>query len=109
AWHEAGDSYLEATKRAPSDAQYCRNLALTRAQEVLLGDQRDGDSASVLILTRRCVEIDPNNPTAQITLAEIAHAFGANQEALDAAIAAIALFPPAADYDRFATESAIGM
>lgn len=108
-WRGASDAYAEAARRAPYDATYWSSLAMSRARQLLSGDESGGGAAVAVEAARRAVEADPNSPLPNGVLADLANLTGDYDLALRAAVHAVQLSPGDPAYEDLAIASALAV
>jgi O-antigen ligase/tetratricopeptide (TPR) repeat protein len=108
AWRSSGDAYAEAARRAPYDARFWSNLALSRMRQTLEQDLFSGGAPTALAAARRGVEVDPNDPRANAVLAQTAIQFDQPDLGLSAAVNAVVLYPIEPSYDALVLRAARG-
>lgn len=107
-WARSADAYAQAARRAPYEATYWENVALTRGRLALQQPDRSGEVAAALGAARTAIERDPNAQRPHLTLAQLARAFGDLRLALTESVNAIALGgDPLAD--TIAAEAAVAL
>jgi tetratricopeptide (TPR) repeat protein len=105
-WKPAAVAFGQAAQRAPYEATYWSNLARARTQLAVVADQSEGGADAAIAAAVQGVRADPNAPETHALLAEVSRAFGRYDDALDAIMTAIRLYPLDANYDSIAIEVA---
>jgi O-antigen ligase/cytochrome c-type biogenesis protein CcmH/NrfG len=108
-WRAASNAYAEAARRAPYDSTYWSSLAMSRARQLLSGDETGGGAQAALDAARRAVEADPNSPVANAVVADIANLTGDYDLALQAAARAARLSPGEPGCEELAVAAALAV
>jgi len=91
-WTAAAAAYAEAAARAPYERAYWARIAQSLTREATRTGAADARDAAIGA-ARRGTEVDPNDPSTHLALAETAYALGEYDLSLGAAIDAIRLWP----------------
>lgn len=108
-WRLSAGAFIEATRRMPQVATYWMNLAKSRAQQALAGDESGGGKAGALGAARTAVDLDPNSPEPLVVLSDVAYAVGDYAASMEAGASALRLLPTSPSYDGYAARAAIAM
>ncbi|HKW78214.1 MAG TPA: tetratricopeptide repeat protein, partial [Candidatus Limnocylindria bacterium] len=100
----ARDAYTEATRRAPTVANYWINLG--RIDALLAQKNVSGAKDAAYAAARQAIQVDPNHPTTHDLLARLYFQFGDYKAALETERQAIALYPLVDSYYALAAECA---
>ncbi len=99
-WRDAASAFEEASQRAPHESTYLINLALTRGQQALDGDDAQNARSEALDAARRALDVDPYTARAN-EIANLAFAFGDFDLTLRAAATTTAFFDPSYGHRTF--------
>ena len=105
-WADAASTFGEAARHAPHEATFLSNEGRALAQIVVGGDSSKGAADAALSAAEAGAMIDPNEPTAQVALAQVAVAVDRAGVALRAAVDAIRLYRGDPSYDALAISAA---
>jgi tetratricopeptide (TPR) repeat protein len=102
-WQESADAFQGAIARAPQQATYRSNLAKSLTQLALTGG---GSADAAAEAGRQAVQVDPNSPVPYVALAEVLSALKQPDDALQAIVNAIRLFPGPPRFETIAAAAA---
>jgi O-antigen ligase/tetratricopeptide (TPR) repeat protein len=89
----SGDAFASAAARAPYQATFWSNLARARVRQALAGDDSSGGGSAAMAAAQRAATVDPNNPSANEVVLEIASALGEYNIAVVWGVRALELAP----------------